>query len=296
MQPRVVFGFDMETDIGSWTPYYEGLKYGTPRILDILDRHAITATFFFTGDAARAQPRTVKLVDQANHEIGCHTLYHETIGDELFPIPGLKPMLPEECRHRIEVANAWVRQTLGKKIVSFRAPRLWGSTGMINALEALGFAADASYPLYFYKERLAPYHPSSQDWTKPGRMKIVEIPNFADMTIKSRDPYGRDRDQWPLFRTVGAKALIKHIDNMLGFYQQRQIPPVLCFYLHPWEFHKMPQGLIHFGEGAVRPDPFIVKNCGEKAVRELDRLITLLKKRNAAFLTARDLARQFRTK
>ena len=25
----VVFGFDMETDVGSFTPYYEGVKHGT---------------------------------------------------------------------------------------------------------------------------------------------------------------------------------------------------------------------------------------------------------------------------
>ena len=55
----------------------------------------------------------------------------------------------------------------------------------------------------------------------------------------------------------------------------------------------MPQGLIHFGEGAVRPDPFIVKNCGKVAVKELDRLVVRLKERGADFLSARTLARQF---
>jgi len=291
--PRVVFGFDMETDISSWTPFYEGLAHGTPRILEVLDKHGIQATFFFTGDAAGHRPAIVRQVDRAGHEVGCHTLYHETIGDELFPIPGIKPMLPEECTHRIRVAAQRVRQALGKKVVSFRAPRLWGSTGMINALEELGFAADASYPLYFYKKRLTPYHPSRADWTREGDLKIVEIPNFADMTIHSKDPYGRDRDQWPLFRTEGAAALMKHIDAMLEFYRRKKLPAVLCFYMHPWEFHKMPQGLIHFGEGAVLPDPFIVKNCGAPAVRELDRLIKRLKAAGAEFLTARALARQF---
>lgn len=292
--PQVVLGFDMETDIGSWTPFYEGLVHGTPRILDVLDKHDVTATFFFTGDAARHRPAIVRQVHRAGHEVGCHTLYHETIGDELFPIPGIKPMLPEECKHRISVASDWVRKALGKDdIRSFRAPRLWGSTGMINALEELGFVADASYPLYFYKKRLVPYHPCRTDWTREGDLKIVEIPNFADMTIKSTDRYGRDRDQWPKFRTEGAEALMQNINAMLELYRRRKLPAVLCFYLHPWEFYKMPQGLIHFGEGAVLPDPFIVKNCGARAVRELDRLIKRLKDLNAEFLTARDLAARF---
>lgn len=293
MKPVIVFGFDMETDVGSWTPFYEGLVHGTPRILAVLKKQGITATFFFVGDAAQRYPQIVKMVDKAGHDVGCHTLYHETIGDEIFPIPGIKTLLPEECHRRIEIATAMVRKAIGKKITSFRAPRLWGSTAMLNALEDQGFTADASYPLYFYEKRLVPYHPSRKNWTVEGKMKILEIPNFADMTIKSRDQYGRDRDQWPLFRTRGAKAVMKHVDNMLAFYERKKLPPVICFYMHPWEFHEMPRGLIHFGEGSVLPDPFIVKNCGKVAVNELDKLISLLKQRNAEFCSCCELAARY---
>lgn len=290
MDPTVVFGFDMETDIGSWTPFYEGLVHGTPRVLELLDRYHITATFFFTGDAARSHPEVVQAVSAAGHEVGCHSLYHETLGDEIIPIPGLRPVLPEECRHRLEVATDVVEQSLGGKVFSFRAPRLWGSTAMVNALEELGYVADASYPMFFHKNRLAPYHPSRSDWTAEGDMRILEIPNFADMTIPSSDPHGRDRDQWPIYRTEGAEALMVHIDNMLGLYRQKGLPAVLCFYLHPWEFHEMPAGPIHYGEGAVIPDPFIIKNCGLAAVQELNKLVEMLKNRGCVFAKARDLA------
>ena len=43
----VLFGFDMESDVGSWTTEYNGLKYGTPRILKILKKYGVKATFFF---------------------------------------------------------------------------------------------------------------------------------------------------------------------------------------------------------------------------------------------------------
>jgi len=62
--------------------------------------------------------------------------------------------------------------------------------------------------------------------------------------------------------------------------------------MHPWEFYEMPEGPIHFGEGAVMPDPFIVKNCGEYAVRELDSLIEMMKDRGAKFAMAKDMAVQ----
>ena len=70
--------------------------------------------------------------------------------------------------------------------------------------------------MYYYRERLVPYHPSKEDWTKEGDLDLLEIPNFADMAMQSKDPgLERDRDQWPLFRTKGAGVLMKHIHNYM---------------------------------------------------------------------------------
>ena len=287
---NVVIGLDMETDIGSFTPFYEGLKYGAPVILDIMSRHNITGTFFFTGDSVRKHPEVATKVIDAGHEIGCHTLFHETIGDAIFPIAGMPPLLPEEVPHRLELATKWIETATGIRPVSFRAPRLFGSTVMVNALDALGYVADATYPMYFFKDRLIPYHPSREDWTKEGDLNIVELPNFADLSMKSKDKYGRDMDQWPLFRTKGADALMGHIDGFIEFCGRQGIAPFLCFYFHPWEFHSMPQGNIPFGEGYVRPDSFIVKNCGAEAIMQFDKLIASLKGRGAVFRQAKEMA------
>jgi peptidoglycan-N-acetylglucosamine deacetylase len=287
---QVVLGFDMETDVGSWTPFYEGMAHGSPVILDLLEKHGITATFFFTGEAARKHPEVVRQVREAGHEIGCHTLFHETIGDSLFEIPGMMPILPEEVEHRLDLATQWVADVAGVSPVSFRAPRLFGSTAMINALESLGYVSDASYPMYYFRERLTPYHPSKEDWTKPGDLKIVELPNFADLSMDSKDPYGRDMDQWPLFRTEGAEALYKHIQGYRSYCDKAGTDAFLCFYFHPWEFHPMPEGEITYGEGAVRPNPFIVKNTGPVAAQELDRLLSMLLADGAVFLQAKQAA------
>jgi peptidoglycan/xylan/chitin deacetylase (PgdA/CDA1 family) len=288
----VIFGFDMETDVGSWTPFYEGLKHGTPRLLEVLEKAGVKATFFFTGEASGVEPALVKDIAARGHEVGCHSLYHETVGDPLFDIPGVKPLLPEEVPLRLRVATDLVAEALGEQPVSFRCPRLWGSTAVVNALEQMGYVADASYPMYYYRERLVPYHPSREDWTKPGDLRILEIPNFADMAMESTDPYGRDRDQWPLWRTESADSLMLHIDSFIGFVSQRGLPAVLCFYFHPWEFVPMaPQ--YHFGEGTVIPDPFIIKGCGEYALEQLGLLIGRLQERGARFVTARGLAEEW---
>ena len=283
---RTVLGFDMETDIGSWTSSSAGFAKGADAILRLLDKHGITATFFFTADAAIKNPEVVRKVRAAGHEIGCHTLFHETIGDALFEIPGMMPILPEEVVHRIDLATERVTEIAGIQPSSFRCPRLWGSTAVVNALERLGYKADATYPMYYFREQLVPYHPSKDDWTKKGDLKLVELPIFADLSMESHDQYGRDLDQWPVWRTENAEAMMKHVTGYCKFCEDKQVDPFLCFYAHPWEFAEMPSGLIHSGEGAVLPDPFIIKGCGEYSAQEFDKVVGQLKAFGSEFLQA----------
>jgi peptidoglycan-N-acetylglucosamine deacetylase len=295
MKADIVFGIDMETDIGSWTPEYRGIHDGTRKLLGLFERHGVRCTFFWVGTAAKENPRQAREVAEAGHEIGFHSLCHETVGDSLFPIPGVYPILPEELEHRLVLARYMVREASGVDPTSFRAPRLFGGTNLVNVLERLGVASDASYPVYYYKKQLAPYHPSREDWTEKGDLQIVEIPNFADLSIPSHDAYGRDRDQWPLFRTESSRAVMDHVRGFLAHAGEHGADSVvLCFYFHPWEFVEMPQGDIFIGEGFVRPEPFIVGNCGPYALEQMDSLIGALKGAGFAFKTCREIAEETR--
>ena len=288
---EVLLGFDMETDVGSFTPFHEGLRHATPKILQIFKDQEITGTFYFVGLSAREVPESVLAVKAAGHEVGAHSLFHETVGDAIFPIPGVTPLLEHEVKPRLELNTRWIEEIAGERPRSFRCPRLFGSTAVCRALEELDYTSDASYPMYHFRDRLEPYHPDPGDWTRLGSMHLVQIPNFADLTIQSADPYGRDCDQWPIFRTESADALLVRIDRFLAYLHKSGVRrKVLCFYLHPWEFHPMPQGEISVGEAGVRPDPFIVKNCGDYALEQLDLLVTGLKRRNGVFKTAKDIA------
>lgn len=286
----VLLGIDMETDIGSFTSNYEGVKHGTPRLLEILHKHRAVATCFWTGHAAENNPAEVMDVVKAGHETGCHGLVHETLGEPIFPLPNNWPVLPDEVEGRISKATEIVENVAGVRPVSFRCPRLWGSTSVVNVLEKLGYLSDATLPLYFYRNLYYPYHPSSANWLEKGELKLVEIPNFCDLSMESHDQYQRDRDQWPLFRTESATALMQKVNSYLEYVSARGVRPVLAFYFHPWEFHKMPQGPIDYGEATVIPLPFITENCGDKACQEFDKLLTELKKCGASFKTAREIA------
>lgn len=289
----VFLGVDMETDVGSFTPFYEGVKNGTPLLLELFKRNNVKGTFFFTGDCARENPEVVRMVADSGNEVGCHSLYHETVGDELFPIPGVKPLLPHEIKPRLSLAKEWVQEAADVKVTSFRSPRLWGSTAVVNALEELGFTCDVTYPMYYYREQFAPYHPSRTDWTKKGESTVLEVPNFADMTMESQDPgLERDRDQWPLFRTKGGKYMLERSKAFLDFCDEKGVARVLAYYIHPWEFWPM-EASYNFGEATVIPEEFITKNCGSQALEELEILIKGLAAMGSEFVTARDLTEIF---
>jgi len=292
----VVFGFDMETDIGSYTPFYEGVQNGSGPLLEVLEKHKILSTFYWTGHAAENNPEMVRHIHGLGHETGCHGLFHETLGDPIFPLPNNWPILESEVEGRLKIATAIINEVCGEQPVSFRCPRLWGSTTVTNVLEKLEYVSDASLPLYFYGEPVVPYHPSSKDWTKQGEMKILEIPNFCDLEMESNDPYNRDRDQWPLFRTKSAGFIMEKVDKFIQYVQKKKERPVLCFYFHPWEFYPMPSGPIDFGECSVQPLPFIIENCGPHAVKQLDDLCAMLIQRGGRFLTAKDLSLLYTSK
>lgn len=283
-----LMGVDVETDVGSFTPFHEGTQLGTPKLLDLFDATGMKGTFYTVGQTAKDNPNIAKLIVERGHEIGCHSLYHETVGDPLFDLPGVTPLLSHEVLARLRIATDWIEEASGVRPVSFRAPRLWGSTAVTKALMKLGYLTDASYPMYFYRERFSPYFVDPEDWTKEGDSDLVEIPNFADMTMESSDsPLERDRDQWPLFRTQGAEALLERVFSYLDFCAERDIPPYLAFYIHPWEFYPMAESY-NFGEATVIPDEFITKNCGDYALEQLEIVIRTLQDEGVKFVTAEE--------
>ncbi len=50
---------------------------------------------------------------------------------------------------------------------------------------------------------------------------------------------------------------------------------------------------MHYGEGAVEPDYFLVENCGDYAFEQFTILVDLLKERGAEFKTARQVAAEW---
>jgi peptidoglycan/xylan/chitin deacetylase (PgdA/CDA1 family) len=287
-QRTIVVGFDMETDIGSWTSDVRGVKEGTPEILRVLKSHGLPATFLFTGRECRNHPAVAERVLADGHEIGCHTMYHETVGTPVYDTIGANFTLDSEVKARLALATETIEQTAGVRPVSFRAPRLFGSTVMIVALEELGYVADSSFPSYFYGRDFLPYRPSREDWSQPGEMKILELPVFYDPEGSSGEKQ-RGRDQWPMLRLKGAAWFSDLCLRLLGQVKDARGRSVLCVYLHPWEFVEMPQ-TIAADEATISFKPFLWRNTGAPALRALDEFLSAMKANGVAFMTMKDVA------
>jgi peptidoglycan/xylan/chitin deacetylase (PgdA/CDA1 family) len=52
-----------------------------PRLLELLDRHGLRATFFAEAYNAEANPRTLARLREAGHEVACHAWQHEQWGE-----------------------------------------------------------------------------------------------------------------------------------------------------------------------------------------------------------------------
>jgi peptidoglycan-N-acetylglucosamine deacetylase len=81
----------------------------TPRVLDILDKYGIKATFFMVGDNVRKYPEVFEMVKSRGHRLGNHTFNH---------YGGIKHATKDYVLN-IHKANAYIHSDL------FRPPHGW---------------------------------------------------------------------------------------------------------------------------------------------------------------------------
>ena len=101
----------------------------TPRVLALLERHGVKATFFCIGERARAHAALCRDMAARGHGIGNHTERHS----HAFAFSGLRGY-----RREIEAAQRTLWETCGKTPRFFRAPAGIRSPLLDPVLHALG--------------------------------------------------------------------------------------------------------------------------------------------------------------
>ena len=112
-----------------------GADSGIPRILKMLDRYQVPATFFMTGVDAMLHPEMVAAVMKSGrHEIGVHGWIHE------FP-----PRLSKAEEERLlDQAIGYLTKATGKRPAGYRAPSWAFSANTLDLIRAKGFLYDSS--------------------------------------------------------------------------------------------------------------------------------------------------------
>jgi peptidoglycan/xylan/chitin deacetylase (PgdA/CDA1 family) len=116
----------------SWGEY--GRRVGVPRILEVLARHSVPATFFMPAVCALIDPTEVPRIHDAGHEIGMHGWIHEN-NSQLDAATELELM-----RRSYDV----LAEQLGQPPVGFRSANWDLSPHTIDHVRDLGLVYDSS--------------------------------------------------------------------------------------------------------------------------------------------------------
>ena len=111
-----------------------GPRTGVPRLLGILERSGIKATFFVPGFTAQRWPDTVRSIRDAGHEIAHHGYLHESVA-------GLSVAAEEEVLLR---GLAALDAVAGVRPSGWRAPMWESSWSSADLLKKHGFRYDSS--------------------------------------------------------------------------------------------------------------------------------------------------------
>ncbi|MDD5200264.1 MAG: glycosyltransferase [Terrimicrobiaceae bacterium] len=131
--------------------------YWTPRILDILKRRGVHATFFLIGENAERNPALVRRILAEGHEIGSHTYTH----------PNLGLASPQQVKLELNATQRLIESITGRSTTLFRPPYDADSEPTdVNELAPLEIADRMNYITVL--ESIDP-----EDWDRPGEREIV---------------------------------------------------------------------------------------------------------------------------
>jgi peptidoglycan-N-acetylglucosamine deacetylase len=176
---RVCLTFDVDA-VSLWTATFRSsspsdisrgefsTRVAVPRVLELLDRHDIRATFFVPAITARQFPASIAEIAAAGHEIGAHGDLHERL---------VKLDRAEETAIH-ERSTESLTEITGRRPTGFRAPGWELSAHTIGILEDLGFTYDSSQ----MATEFTPYRARRGDsldgleWTPGQETGVWEIP------------------------------------------------------------------------------------------------------------------------
>lgn len=229
-------------------------------VLDLLDAHDATGTFFTVSSVAESRPDLVAEIADRGHEIGSHTRTHRHL-----------PELDEaERREEIETSRTTLEAVTGVEVNGFRAPSFETTEDHLDLLTVAGYAYDSSVlparSIGWYGGGRRVHEPvSTSELREDAPLDLAELP--VSVMPGLRLPL---TGAW--LRFFGVHYAI----TGMRLLARRGRAPVL--YVHPWELADLPAV-----EGVPRR---VYVRTGSWMRRALERIL----QQDFEFVAARELA------
>ena len=105
----------------------------TPKLLDILEKYRVPATFFAMGSQAKLYPNIIKRMEKEGHLVGCHSYFHH----HAWLMPPITTIRDMNRTYHI------LSNLLGKPPRWYRPP--WGTFNLISIYAARRLDLDIAY-------------------------------------------------------------------------------------------------------------------------------------------------------
>ena len=214
-----VSAFESCLDRADWDRYESRVVPNTWRVLRLLEKHDVRATFFVLGWVAERFPDLVRDISRRGHEIGCHSYDHRLV----------YRMTPDEFRADLVRARDVTERAAGARVDCYRAPSFSITKRSLWALDILveeGIRFDSSvFPVHHDRYGIPDADPDIHRIDTP-RGSLWEFPAsvvpFGPVNLPvSGGGYFR---LYPLWWTV---RLLRRVHRRCG--------RPFIFYVHPWE-------------------------------------------------------------
>jgi len=205
-----------------------GANPGLPRVLELLDSHNISASFYIPAVSAMLHPQMIQEIAKRNrHEIGVHGWIHENLQE-------MNSSAEEE--RLMKQAIDYLTKAAGKRPVGYRAPSWAFSEYTLGLIRKAGFLYDSSMMAMDEPYELVAGGQSTGmielpvDWTLDdapylGRTGILPSPELIFKTYK--EEFDLAYEEGTMFmltlhpHIVGHRSRISHLDKLISYMKSK---------------------------------------------------------------------------
>ncbi len=212
-----VSAFENHIFRSDWDQVEHRIEANMERLLDLMAKSEMKATFFVLGWLAERYPDMVKRIVKDGHELASHGYYHQRVRD----------LTQSEFRQDLLKSKAILEDISGTEIRGFRAPsysigkqNLWAFEVLVEA----GYTYSSS--IYPIKHDHYGFPGAPRFVFRDKKTGLIEIPITTIRMFRRLRPAGGG-GFFRLYPYTLTKWLINQINQHEG--------QAAIFYLHPWE-------------------------------------------------------------